>query len=69
MPDEYGYCFSGDCTEEDMQLIISGTEENREILINIIATKSNNSNIKGDWEWFLKSNKIKIKIYYVKNIK
>ena len=50
MPDEYGYCFSGDCTEEDMQLIISGTEENREILINIIATKSNNSNIKGDWE-------------------
>ena len=50
MPDEYGYCFSGACTEEDMQLIISGPEENREILINIIATKSNNSNIKGDWE-------------------
>lgn len=50
IPDEYIYCFSSTSTSQNAQLIISGPEENREILTNIIATKSSNSNIKGDWE-------------------
>ena len=50
IPDDYVNCFREACTEENAQLIISGPEENREILTNIIATKFNNSNIKGDWE-------------------
>ena len=49
-PDEYGDCFNGACISENSELIISGPEENKDILTQIIATKSNNSNIKGDWE-------------------
>ncbi len=50
IPNEYANCFYNTSTNENAQLIISGPEENREILTNIIATKSSNSNIKGDWE-------------------
>ncbi len=49
-PDEYANCFYNTSTNGNVQLIISGPEENRNILTNIIATKFANSNIKGDWE-------------------
>ena len=50
IPDEYANCFYNTSTSENTELIISGPVENREILTQIIGTKFNNSNIKGDWE-------------------
>ena len=48
-PDKYENCFYHTSTNINTELIISGPEESRDILIQIIGTKSNKSNIKGDW--------------------